>query len=574
LSFLTITLSNFGKDLQKGLDQGFVDRRLFTGFQWKGGLPRFLGGFLDLVFDRDSGVLLDEPDIDAILALRQLTLLFGKMLVPCTKTRERAAMLGYIECEQEVREADKSRSSIDLEAFRQMSALLFTKVFTDIDRKVFDGELVPKHGPGATADRLKGNQKYNQRTWTTRLEKYFPAGEYLLPNWSYYDLLGEIDFLEPGDETPVKVVSVPKTLKTPRIIAMEPTAMQYAQQAVLYEILDSLKSNSTLDRIIGFDDQAPNQRLARTGSLHGDLATLDLSEASDRVSNQLVREMTAQWSHLHEAIDSCRSRKADVLGETIRLSKFASMGSALCFPMEAMVFTTIIFLGIQRSLNTTLTWDDIKSFSRTVRVYGDDIIVPVEHVHSVIRELETFGFRVNHDKSFWTGKFRESCGKEYYSGFDVSVVKVRYHFPTSRRNATEVISLVSLRNQLYYAGCWETVKWLDERIRKLLKHFPTVLSTSPVLGRHSFLSGYETHKLSEDTHAPMVKGWRVRAPLPKNSLSESGALLKYFLKQARKPDKAIQDDLTWLFPVLDEDHLERSGRPLAVSIKLGYGSAT
>ena len=32
LSFLTITLPNFGKELEKALDQGFVDRRLFTGF--------------------------------------------------------------------------------------------------------------------------------------------------------------------------------------------------------------------------------------------------------------------------------------------------------------------------------------------------------------------------------------------------------------------------------------------------------------------------------------------------------------------------------------------------------------
>jgi hypothetical protein len=574
LSFLTITLPNFGKDFEKGLDQGFVDRRLFTGFQWKAGLPRFLGGFLGLVFERDSGVLLDEPNIDAILAIRQLTRLCGKMLVPCSDTRERAAMSEFLKCEQEIREADRNLSPIDLEAFRQMSALLFTKTFNAIDHAVYYGELVPKHGPGATADRLKGNRKYEQRTWTTRLEKYFPAGEYLLPNWSYYDLLGEIDFLEPDAETPVRVVSVPKTLKTPRIIAIEPTAMQYAQQAVLLEILDALKKNNTLDRMIGFDDQAPNQRLARTGSQYGDLATLDLSEASDRVSNQLVREMTAQWPNLHGAVDACRSRKADVQGKTIRLSKFASMGSALCFPFEAMVFTTVVFLGIQKSLNTTLTWDDIQSFSRTVRIYGDDIIVPVDHVRSVVSELEAFGFRVNHSKSFWTGKFRESCGKEYFDGFDVSIVKVRYHFPTSRKDATEVISLISLRNQLYYSGYWQTTKWLDGRIRKLIHHFPTVLPTSPVLGRHSFLSGYETHKLSENTHAPMVKGYVVRAILPKIPLSESGALLKYFLKQARKPDKAVQDDLTWLFPVLDEDHLERSGRPLAVNIKLGYGSAT
>jgi len=103
LSFLTITLPDFGKEFQKALDQGKVDRRLFTGFQRKGELPLFLGGFLDRVFSRDSGRLLDEPCVDAILAVRQLTLMFGKMLLPSSDARLRSAMRSYIECEQDVR---------------------------------------------------------------------------------------------------------------------------------------------------------------------------------------------------------------------------------------------------------------------------------------------------------------------------------------------------------------------------------------------------------------------------------------------------------------------------------------
>ena len=57
LPFLTIVLPRFGKDLLVGLDQGKVDRHLFAGFQRKGELPRFLGGFLDLIFDRGTGEL-------------------------------------------------------------------------------------------------------------------------------------------------------------------------------------------------------------------------------------------------------------------------------------------------------------------------------------------------------------------------------------------------------------------------------------------------------------------------------------------------------------------------------------
>jgi len=126
--------------------------------------------------------------------------------------------------------------------------------------------------------------------------------------------------------------------------------------------------------------------------MNGNLATLDLSEASDRVSNQHVRLLVKNHRALREAVDATRSRKADVLGKTIRLAKFASMGSALCFPFEALVFATIVFVGIERELNRQLTQKDIESFYGRVRVYGDDIIVPVEYVESVVRELEALGF--------------------------------------------------------------------------------------------------------------------------------------------------------------------------------------
>jgi hypothetical protein len=571
ISFLTISLPNFGKDFERSLDQGMVDRSLFTGFRFRAGLPLLLGGFLDLVFERSSGRLLSNPSIDAILAIRQLTLMFGKVLLPCSDTRVRKAIDGFVECEKEVRVSDKRRSPIDLEAFRRISDMLFAQSFSDIDRKIYNMEIVPKHGPGATSDKLMGNQKFNQRTWTTRLESILPSGEMLLPNWSFYSKLDEIRFLEPGSETPMRVVTVPKTLKTPRIIGIEPTAMQYAQQAILAEIQAVLSKPYKLTRngtkranplrsIIGLDDQTPNQVLAREGSSNGSLATLDLSEASDRVSNQLVREMVRNHPYLHRAVDASRSRKADVPGYgVVRLAKFAPMGSALCFPFEAMVFVTMIFVGIERELKRPLCHSDIQSLRDKVRVFGDDIIVPVEYVRSVVHTLELFGAKVNVRKSFWNGKFRESCGKEYYDGEDVSIVRVRRVFPTQPRNAQEVISIVSLRNQLYFAGYWQTCKWLDDEIRRVIKHFPVVLPSSPVLGRHSFL-GFETQKVGKSLHNPLVKGYVVSVRIPNNPLDDMGALLKYLITTGDLPSP-------------DKKHLERSGRPHAVNIMLRNASA-
>jgi hypothetical protein len=559
-SFLTITLPSFAKDFQKCLSLGKVERHHFASFGRKrnGGLPRFLGGFLSLVFDPVSGKLLDSPDIDAILAVRQLTLLFSKYSLECSKERTEEAMLGYVQCELDVRANDASRSDSLYRDFEATSKALFARAFAEVDRKVYYSEYSPAHGPGAVADHLRGNGKYELRTWTSRLEEVFPSGENLLPNWRYYDQLEAVDIREPGSEIPVKVISVPKTMKTPRIIGIEPACMQYMQQALLPLFLDALGKDHFLKHAIGFDDQSPNQRMALEGSLTGELATLDLSEASDRVSNQLVRRMFAPHPHLHRGVDACRSRSADVPGHgKLRVAKFASMGSALTFPVEAMVFLTIVLDAISQELNEPVA-RTCRLMRGRVRIYGDDIIVPTEHVPAVIGRLEAFGLLVNRSKSFWTGKFRESCGKEYYDGHDVSVVRSRRPFPASRQCVPEVVSLVSLRNQLYFAGCWGTVKRLDSEIRKLIKHFPTVSETSSVLGRHSFL-GYEVQRTSADTFAPLVRGWIVRPQIPASPLDGVGALLKFFLKRGNLPSADVR-------------HLERAGRAQSLNIILRWGS--
>jgi hypothetical protein len=329
LSFLTITLPSFGKDFHKALDQGVVARDMFKEFRLlrHGGIPVFLQGFLGLVFDRNNGVLLDYPDIDAIIAVRQLTLIFSKIHLECSDARVMAAMHDYVQCDSEVKVADARLESSDKDDFSRVSALLFSSLFSKVDKKIYDGDHIPKHGPGATVDGLRGNSKYRLRDWTTRLESGgFHSGDFLFPSASYFvEHYDELHFREPGSEMPVKVIPVPKTQKTPRIIAKEPTCMQYAQQSVREQLYDGVE-DCYLSHFIGFESQEPNQLLAREGSRNRTLATLDLSEASDRVSNQLVRLMLRRHPPLHEAVEACRSRRADVPGEgIIRLAKFASM---------------------------------------------------------------------------------------------------------------------------------------------------------------------------------------------------------------------------------------------------------
>jgi hypothetical protein len=560
LSFLTITLPDFAADLQKGLELGKVEIDTFTSFKkGKGGwLPAFLQGFTSRVFNPCDGVLLDTPSTDCIRAIRQICLLHGKVNLDCTPKRERNSIREYLASEDHVKLADQVRTEFQYTRFEKMFSLLFRDVIQPLDNIVYSAEpvFIPKHGPGSTAERTHGNAKFVQKTWPRRLENVFPARDYIISSERHYRVLDDVRDLDPGDEIPVRVISVPKTLKTRRIIAIEPVAMQYMQQAIMSQLVPRLERDSLVSPMIGFTDQGPNRDLAMKGSIDGSLATLDLSSASDLVSNQLVRHAFARWPHFGGAVDATRSRKADVPGHgVIRLAKFASMGSALCFPIEAMVFLTIVMIGIEESTGTPLDRRSISNLHGQVRVYGDDIIIPVDSVYHVIDQLEAYGFRVGLGKSFWNGRFRESCGGDYYAGEDVTAIRCRQPFPSSRGDVAEVLSLVSLRNQCFEHGLWSTAKWLDGVIRKVLTFFPDIHPTSAVVGRHTYLP-VQGERVDPDLHHPVVRGYVQRSQSPVCEIGDDAALLKFFLKQGDKP--------------YEEGHLRRSGRPDAVHLKLRW----
>jgi len=558
LSFLTITLPQFAKDFEKALENGRVSPELFLSFKKSQSLPAFAQGLTSQVFDRISGALLDEPSITAIQAVRQVCNLFKKLELPCTSEREKAAFDAYVECDNQVgiSAARLKDTRYAREDFERVANTIFRDLFMKIDRKVFHYDLIPKHGPGATADRVKANAKYDVREWTTRLEQWFPAGEYLYPSWSHFceDETGPI-WLEPWDELPSRVVSVPKTLKTPRIIAIEPSYMQYVQQSLCEALVDGTEKDDILTEFIGFTDQEKNRTMACHGSSSGDLATLDLSEASDRVSTQHVEWLFGHHSSLAGCVMACRSSKADVpFHGVIALNKYASMGSALTFPLEAMVFLTVIFLGIEKELKVPLTRKLLTEYVGKVRVYGDDIIVPVQFVQSVTDALETFGFKVNVDKSFWTGKFRESCGGDFYDGYDVSYVKAKREIPSSRKQVQEIISTVALRNGLYYAGYWRTADYLDHLLSRIIP-MPTIHPDSPGLGRHTYLD-YEIQRICPNLQRPLVRAAVDVSRPPRSPVSGTGALLKFFLKRGDEPH--------------ERNHLERAGRPEVPDIKLRW----
>jgi hypothetical protein len=498
----------------------------------------------------------DDWAAESVHAILQLSGLYSKEKRLASTARNAKALNSYVTTDLELEshlQGENFPSLFHMTNVKKVMTLAFAGALSKTDREVYDGTLLPKHGPGATADKLVGNEKWLLSEWTDRLESIFPVGEYLHANdLIYRDSEESIVFRAPEDERPVKVILVPKTQATPRVIAIEPTCMQFVQQAFMRSLVLGLESSATSKEFVGFTDQEPNQRLAALGSCGDGLATLDLSEASDRVANWLVEELFADFPHFLEGIQACRSTRASLPdGSVIHLVKFASMGSALTFPIEAMVFTAICLESVLRVRSLPLNAKSLRSLRGMVRVYGDDIIVPVDCAEQVADDLETFGFKVNRHKSFWTGEFRESCGKEYWRGRDVSHVKVRTEFPADLRSATEVVSTSSTRNQLFEAGFVDAVDFFDEILLSVTQgRYPIVEATSPLVGRLS-LDRPSGDGWDSDLHVPIASGYVPVAKSPVNKLDGPRALLKYFLS-----------------PSDEADHLTRSGRPRVVRMKL------
>lgn len=269
-------------------------------------------------------------------------------------------------------------------------------------------ELKPRFGPGATTQVIKRNASAR-----AKLGQVFNCSEELLsvanncieemPGW----LRGRVLWSGAGSASvPVTVVTgklrfVAKNAKTHRAIVVEPMLNSMYQLAIGDFITGRL-------RLAGLDlktGQARNQSLARIGSLTGALATLDLSSASDTIARELIYFLLPiDWALF---LEQFRTGTIEYNGGLFKLQKFSSMGNGFTFPLE-----TLIFWALAESSSAKKDWKNVTS-------YGDDIIVPTEAAPLLTRVLTSAGFTLNMSKSFVSGPFRESCGKDYLSGIDI-----------------------------------------------------------------------------------------------------------------------------------------------------------
>jgi len=259
------------------------------------------------------------------------------------------------------------------------------------------------HGPGADT-RLR-------KSVSSAYEKYRTQGEITPACVSVFD---ELYSSEPDIRNDFahraklgrssKLAFVPKTAQVDRAICVEPRWNVYFQLG-----FGSLISQRLSKIGIDIKNQSRNQEAARKALSNG-YSTIDLSSASDSIAINLVIDLFSNADPLWlDWILKSRCHSTEYRGKTIRLEKISSMGNGYTFPLETLIFYAFAWA----------TCRFLRIDTRPVTVYGDDIIVPKAAFSQLVEALSCFGFTTNVDKSYASGSFFESCGKDYYKGKEV-----------------------------------------------------------------------------------------------------------------------------------------------------------
>lgn len=429
IGFLSKTLPRLGKAFDKALTGSTRLNANALGFdaQHDSELPRFLGEFFNRVL-QPNGALLELPCTTSVAVIRDICFLFYKYELPYSDDQEQQVISKFERTEIDLTTVEERLRVIEDElqhcgnkrrrTFNEDSSMsnvarrariLLAQVFARFDPK----DIHPKHGPGAVATRQRLSEKYLWTNVSAKITDVYPFDAYFCASLGHvcdrFDTFSGVT----DKSLPARVILVPKDSRGPRLISCEPVDYQWVQQGLGRAIVAHVEEHPLTKWNVRFTDQSTNRFGALLGSRNGKYATLDLNEASDRVSTGLVRLLFP--SHVYTYLEACRT-SSTVLpdGKELPLRKFAPMGSCLCFPVMALTIWAIL----------TAATDDTDT-KDGICVYGDDVIVPTTYVANAIKQLESFGLKINQDKSCTGGLFRESCGMDAFQGVNVTPVRLR-----------------------------------------------------------------------------------------------------------------------------------------------------
>jgi hypothetical protein len=472
LGFLTKTLPSLGKAFDRALNRlepftvptTFLRKRIDGETQH---FPNLFGWLFERVIGEDGFPKdADSVDIDCLRGLRQLMYFVYKLEMPHDAETEKALLDRFVDVDASLPHSDVwAEQDGDAEGILYTAAVLTQIVFEGFDPR----DIQPRHGPGAVATGEKVHEKHLFSRYYDSIHRYYPFDEYYCYSlMAVCDTYRQFEDLESQESGTAKVVLVPKDSRGPRIISCEPLEYQYIQQGLGRAIVRHLESNKYTKGRINFTDQTVNQQLALNGSASEKWVTLDMKEASDRVSLALVRKIFEFVPDLLAALEATRTTQTELPdGRIVPLKKFAPMGSCLCFPVEAFVFWVLGVASIvhdekhRKSMLSNYRGNRFfPVYRRILRsaercdlyVYGDDIIVRKKFHDSLLQTFPTFNLEFNVDKCCIRGLFRESCGVDAYNGVNVTPLRLKRRWCHRTLDARTIASYVEFSNLTYARG--------------------------------------------------------------------------------------------------------------------------
>jgi len=580
LPFVLEVLPAFGKHLDQCLANGLLTPSHlahFRPYNRRVAIPRLFKGLLLRVFDV-NGVLRSDPDVQSIRDVRQLSLAFKRFRVNCPEPKVWKQIDEFFKTDSEVivGSLNWDFGDFDSDGVRDLqfgdhvpsesdsvlplfggsesttsnihpdaaAAIQFTADAICAELGGFNPfDWKSRHGPGAVADLRTGEYKYSFPTWPSKLDASFPIADFAFANygeWADAEASGMFDGRFLDHEPPARLLAVPKTFSGPRLICSEPTSGQWCQQ-IIRDFLMRRVRDTSFSSAIRFDSQDRNQDLALAASLHESHSTIDLSSASDRISCWVVERLFRLRPELLECMYSVRTRSVTQSidrksPQTSRLRKFSTMGSALTFPVQTYLFTTLVVGTILATRGWDHSFRSIRRAAREVRVFGDDLIVPIDCHDNVVDTLTHFRLKVNSAKTFRNGKFRESCGVEAYDGNDIT--KVSFLSVPLVSKPASVLSCIDTHNNLLSAGWYATAIHVKKTVDRLKRYsFRWVDQKSGLIGWHS-LFGESNHHLRRRWNEELQRvEVRTCCPTsgPGRTPSDRGSMLLQYFTEAMYP---------------------------------------
>lgn len=453
--FATKTLPALVKgllELYEGHNASFPHFKHQRGMEY----PQFLKGLFRLALtSTDPAKKRQAFDI-----IYSLSVAFKKLRGPYAKTVLLKQFEDFVKVDGELDSLDYFEETTF--SIMEYARAIIATIVRDMDTSDV-ARFLPRPGPGATNTPTEKTERYRPRVLYTQINDVLDYQEWWYPNpWDACQESREFLSLHKNKkaEPCARFKFVPKTQDKARGICIEENEMQVMQQAVraaFYHLFDE-----RLYPNVAITEQNINAQLALHASSDLANATIDMSEASDRISRELVSWLFQDNTELHNVLMALSTRwikppkeLSEEYPDLIRTKKYAPMGSALCFPVMTLVHYALVVSIIKHNTYNDIDQQDIR---KLVYVYGDDIVLPSVCTEDVFHWLPKFGMKLNKTKSFYRSLFRESCGIHAYGGVDVTPVYIKY-IPYHNFDVA-VAATYAVESQLYKKGLNSTAEFL------------------------------------------------------------------------------------------------------------------